>query len=52
MNAVHIRDEINPFASALCGPYAELAVKDYRLRLLLARVDVAVAGAAPKNLAV
>jgi hypothetical protein len=28
MNAVHGRDEINPFASSSCGTYAELAVED------------------------
>jgi hypothetical protein len=28
MNAVHGRDEINPFASSSCGTYAELAVEE------------------------
>ncbi len=28
MNAFHLRDEINPFASALCATYAELEVEE------------------------
>jgi hypothetical protein len=36
MNAAHLHDEINPFATAVCGPYAEFAVEDYRLWSLLA----------------
>jgi hypothetical protein len=36
MNAAHRHDEINPFATAVCGPYAEFAVEDYRLWSLLA----------------
>jgi len=46
MNTAHRLDEINPFASAVCGPYAELAVEDYRLRSLLAPGREVAAGAA------
>jgi hypothetical protein len=46
MKAAHLRDEINPFASVFCGPYAELAIEDYRFRSLLTELNVVATGAA------
>jgi hypothetical protein len=42
MKAAHLQNEINPFASAFCAPYAWSSLKGHGLRSLLLLLEMSV----------
>jgi len=42
MKAAHLENEINPFASAFCAPYAWFSRKGHELRSLLPLLEMSI----------